>query len=157
MVIDGYIISYSVSKIQDILQPRCCIFFSGYYQPAFITTNSKFAMKDVQPFTLRVPDSQLEKLKQKLEDASFPDELDDVGWDLGAPLADVKRVAAYWKDGFDWRKAETKINELPQFTTSIHTDGFDPLKIHFVHRKSKVASAIPLLFCHGCLFPHLIG
>lgn len=111
-------------------------------------------MTDVQPFTLSVPESQLDKLKQRLANATFPDELDEAGWDLGAPLADVRRLTAYWKDTFDWRKAETKINRLPQFTTSIQAEGFDPLKIHFVHQKSEIKGAIPLLFCHGCKSSH---
>ena len=104
----------------------------------------------IEPYEVHVPESQFEKLKERLSLASFPDELDGAGWDLGSPLADVKRLASYWKDGFDWRKAEERINKLPQFTTTIQADGFEPLKIHFVHQPSEVESAIPLLFVHGC-------
>ena len=107
-------------------------------------------MADIKPYQISVPDSELERLRQKLSTASFPDELDEAGWSYGAPLADVKRLAAYWKDGFDWRKAEAKLNELPSFQTPIQVDGFEPLNIHFVHQKSNINEAIPLLFCHGC-------
>ncbi|KZT12142.1 alpha/beta-hydrolase [Laetiporus sulphureus 93-53] len=102
-----------------------------------------------QPFTLSVADADLEVLRTKLERARLPDELDDAGWEYGAPLANVKRLLARWKDGFDWRKAETKINALPQYTRDVDVDGFGTLNIHYVHQKSSVDDAIPLLFVHG--------
>lgn len=46
----------------------------------------------------------------------LPDELKDVKWDLGVPLADIKRLVARWEDGFDWRKTEAEIKKIPQFT-----------------------------------------
>ena len=107
-------------------------------------------MESIQPYTISVPDSKLQNLAQKLETATFPDELDEAGWDYGAPLADVKRLTAYWKSKFDWKKLEAKINELPNFKTAIHVDGFESLDIHFIHQRSDVDRAIPLLFCHGC-------
>ncbi|KAI9839840.1 MAG: hypothetical protein M1819_000030 [Sarea resinae] len=108
-------------------------------------------MASITPYSINVPDEQLKKLKQKLELAEFPDELEETGWAYGAPLADIKRLAAYWKDGFDWRKAEKHLNTFPQFTTPITVDAFkeDPLDIHFVHQTSPVKGAIPLLFVHG--------
>ena len=87
----------------------------------------------------------------KLELTEFPDELDDAGWDYGAPLADVKRLTAYWKDRFDWKHQEADINKLPQFQTRIKVDGYEALRIHFVHQKSESSKAIPLLFVHGCM------
>jgi len=58
---------------------------------------------------------------------------------------------AYWKDGYDWRKHEAQLNdELPQFTRDIEVEGFGLLNVHYVHKKSSVASAVPLLFVHGC-------
>ena len=108
-------------------------------------------MAPVTPFTVAVSDDRLDRLRKKLEVAEFPDELDDAGWDYGAPLADVKRLTAYWKDEFDWRKQEEDINKLPQYQTQIKVDGFEALNIHFVHQKSDNPKAIPLLFVHGCM------
>lgn len=108
-------------------------------------------MSTESPFTIAVPDEQILLLKQKLELARFPDELEEAGWSYGAPLKDVQRLAAYWKDGFDWRKHEALLNEeLPQFTRDVEVEGFGSLNIHYVHKKSSVDSAIPLLFVHGC-------
>lgn len=103
------------------------------------------------PFTISVPDAALDELKQKLAHASFPDELVDAEqWAYGVPLADVKRLANYWRDGFDWRKAEASLNELPNFTTTLMVERFGLINIHFVHQQSPVEGAIPLLFVHGC-------
>lgn len=102
------------------------------------------------PFTVAVPDEDLELLKRKLDLVRFPDELEDADWDYGVPLSDIKRLVAHWKDGFDWRASEAKINTLPQFTRDIEVKGFGTLNIHYVHQKSQLENAIPLLFCHGC-------
>lgn len=104
----------------------------------------------VQPFTLSVSDADLELLRKKLEITRFPDEVEGAGWDYGVQLADVQRLVARWKDGYDWRAAEAKINEIPQFTTNVKVDGFGTLNVHFVHQRSEVKNAIPLLFVHGC-------
>ncbi|KZV79145.1 alpha/beta-hydrolase [Exidia glandulosa HHB12029] len=102
------------------------------------------------PFAVNVPDAELVQLYQKLDLTRWPDELEGAGWSYGAPLADVKRLATYWRESFDWRAQETKINDaLPQFTTDVDVDGFGTLNIHFVHKRSSRPDAIPLLFQHG--------
>jgi hypothetical protein len=106
---------------------------------------------DVKPYKIQVPDSAINSLKQKLGHATFASEVEfSDDWNYGSSLSDVKRLAAYWKNGFDWRAQEAKLNQFPQFTTTISVDGFDDLEIHFLHQKSSKADSIPLLFCHGC-------
>jgi hypothetical protein len=108
-------------------------------------------MSSETPFKIDVPDEKLTALRAKLELATFPDELEDAGWKYGSPLADIKRLTERWKNEYDWRKYEKEINEeLPMFTCDIDVDGFGALNIHYVHKKSKIVDAIPLLFCHGC-------
>lgn len=104
----------------------------------------------MEPYTISVPDEKLTSLTDKLSTATFPDELDDAGWDYGAPLADIKRLVKYWQESYDWRKQEAEINKLPSYRTKIQVDGFETLDIHFVYQKSEVEGAIPLLFVHGC-------
>jgi hypothetical protein len=106
------------------------------------------------PFKISIPDSSLELLKQKLALATFPDELEDSGRKYGSPLADVKRLVARWKEGYDWRQFEMAINEeMPMFTRDIEVSGeHGILNIHYVHKKSSRENAIPLLFCHGCKY-----
>ncbi|KAF7555004.1 hypothetical protein G7Z17_g2466 [Cylindrodendrum hubeiense] len=105
---------------------------------------------DIRPFKINVPDSTIDALKAKLAAATLPDEVDfSDDWTYGAPRSDIKRLVEHWKDGFDWRAQEKKLNQVPQFTTKVAVDGFDDLQIHFLHQKSNKADSIPLLFCHG--------
>ncbi|EON98828.1 putative epoxide hydrolase protein [Phaeoacremonium minimum UCRPA7] len=107
-------------------------------------------MAPVRPFKITIPDSEIEKLRKKLSLATFPEEVEfSDDWHYGAPLKDIRRLAQYWQDGFDWRSAEAKLNELPQFSTAISVDGHGDIDVHFVHQKSTRADSIPLLFCHG--------
>ncbi|EGO03311.1 hypothetical protein SERLA73DRAFT_174750 [Serpula lacrymans var. lacrymans S7.3] len=107
-------------------------------------------MAQESEFKIAIPDEKLATLRAKLELTTFPDELEDAGWKYGAPLADVKRLVGRWKDGYDWRKYEKALNdELPMYTRDIDVEGHGSLNIHYVHQKSEVVDAIPLLFVHG--------
>lgn len=108
-------------------------------------------MSTETPFKITVLNENLNLLKTKLDLTRFPDEIEGAGRDYGVPLGDIQRLVTYWKDGYDWRKHEARLNEeLPQFTRDIEVEGFGTLNIHYVHRKSTLSSAIPLLFLHGC-------
>ncbi|KAJ2916125.1 hypothetical protein MD484_g4286, partial [Candolleomyces efflorescens] len=102
------------------------------------------------PFNITVPDSELDLLQKKLELTRLPDELSESGWDYGVPLPEIQRLLARWRHGYDWRQHEAALNnELPQFTRAIPVEGFGDVKMHYVHKKSSVEAAIPLLFVHG--------
>ena len=106
---------------------------------------------DTKPFKIDISNEALEVLQKKLALTMLPDELEGAGRDYGVPLADVQRLLSRWKDCYDWCKYEKQLNdELPQFQKHIEVAGFDSLNIHFIHKKSEVESAIPLLFVHGC-------
>lgn len=98
----------------------------------------------IVPFTIHVPDEVLQDLKTRLQRTRFPQEIPGTGWDYGTDLTYLKSLVAYWRDDFDWRAAERRLNELPQFKTTI--DGLD---IHFVHQRSKEPGAFPLVLTHG--------
>lgn len=105
------------------------------------------------PYKISIPDSAIKTLKDKLALSTFPDEVEfSDDWGYGAPRADLKRLANYWRNGFDWRAQEAKLNEIPQYETKVTVEGFGDLNIHFVHQKSRRPGSIPLLFCHGCKF-----
>ena len=96
--------------------------------------------ESIRQFTIAVKDEVLADLKDRLRRTRWPDEIGGTGWDMGVPLATMKDLVGYWQTGYDWRKEEKKLNELPQFMTRI--DGLD---IHFVHVRSREKHALPLV------------
>ena len=70
--------------------------------------------------------------------------LPGVGWSRGAPLKYLRELAEYWRTSYDWRQQEARINEFPQFATSI-----DGANLHFLHVRSPEPDALPLIVTHG--------
>ncbi len=97
----------------------------------------------VRPFTIRIEQEKLEDLKARLAHARFPDAVED-GWRYGADLSYMREIAAYWRDAYDWRKAERALNAFPNFKARI--DGLD---IHFIHVKGNSPRPTPLVLTHG--------
>ena len=96
------------------------------------------------PFRIAIPDADLRDLHQRLDAARWPDEIDDAGWDYGIPLQTTRDLAAYWRHGYDWRAWEARLNEIPQFQTTI-----DGQNIHALHVRSPEPDAMPLILTHG--------
>ena len=95
------------------------------------------AQNAIIPFKIHVPDSVLADLKDRLGRTRFPGEISNSSWDYGTNLGYLKELVTYWRDRFDWRAAERRLNQFDQFTTNI--DGLD---IHFVHQRSKNPNAM---------------
>ena len=98
----------------------------------------------VVPFRIGVPDATLRDLRARLANTRFPDAIDGSAWEAGTDLTYLKSLVAYWRTGFDWRAQERRLNQLPQFTTTI-----DGVSIHFVHQRSSHSDARPLVLIHG--------
>ncbi|WP_028922620.1 epoxide hydrolase family protein [Pseudonocardia acaciae] len=112
---------------------------------------------EITPFRVDVPQADLDDLADRLARVRWANELpaDQVtdgiqkgpvrpGWEYGVPLEYVQRLVARWRDGYDWREWEAKLNEYPQFTTEI-----DGQNIHFLHVRSPEPDATPLILTHG--------
>ncbi len=95
---------------------------------------------EIRPFRIDIPQADLDDLQARLEHTRWPDEIPGAGWDYGVPVSYVRRLAEYWRDGYDWRLWEAKINQYPQFTTDI-----DGQNIHFLHVRSPHDDALPLV------------
>jgi pimeloyl-ACP methyl ester carboxylesterase len=98
----------------------------------------------IRPFTIRVEDSVLADLRQRLARSRLPDEVENSNWDYGVSLSYMKELIAYWQTDYDWREQERRLNQFDQFVTNI--DGLD---IHFIHQRSKEPNATPLVVVHG--------
>jgi microsomal epoxide hydrolase len=99
---------------------------------------------EIRPFRVDIPQSAIDDLRQRLGKTRWPDELPGVGWDYGIPLSDVKELARHWATDYSWREHEARLNEFPQFTTTV-----DGQTVHFLHVRSSEPNAIPLLITHG--------
>jgi microsomal epoxide hydrolase len=97
-----------------------------------------------EPFEIRVDDSVLDDLRDRLASTRLPDQIDGTGWEYGIPVDYVRELVEYWRDTYDWRAEEARLNELAHFRTSI-----DGQSIHFIHARSPHAEAFPLLLTHG--------
>lgn len=96
------------------------------------------------PYRLHVPDTAIADLRDRLARARIPDDPGGAPWAYGADAAWIRRLLEYWRDAFDWRAAEARLNALPQFTARI-----DDLDIHFLRVPAKGPAPIPLLLAHG--------
>jgi pimeloyl-ACP methyl ester carboxylesterase len=98
----------------------------------------------VEPFRIHVGDAVLDDLRRRLDVTRFPDPIPGTGWEYGTPIEEVRDLVTYWRDGYDCRAEEPRLNQLEQCTT-----GLDGLRVHFVHARSPHADALPLLLVHG--------
>ena len=98
----------------------------------------------MDPFRVDIPQAELDDLKRRLADTRWPGEVSGAGWSRGVPLEYLKELAGYWGETFDWRAAEARLNEFPQFTTTI-----DGTNVHFMHIQSPEADATPMIMTHG--------
>jgi pimeloyl-ACP methyl ester carboxylesterase len=100
--------------------------------------------RTVRPFKVNVPEAALVDLRQRLEMTRWPDAETVTDQSQGVQSARIQALARYWQTEYDWRKAEARLNALPQFVTTI--DGLD---IHFIHVRSRHPDAMPLIITHG--------
>ncbi|HYC21261.1 MAG TPA: epoxide hydrolase [Candidatus Bathyarchaeia archaeon] len=100
---------------------------------------------NIEPYRIAVSDAVLADLRERLARTRFPDEIPGSGWGYGTNLGYARELVAYWKDRYDWRAAEARINAFKQFRAPVGGG----LKIHFIHEKGKGPKPYPLVITHG--------
>jgi pimeloyl-ACP methyl ester carboxylesterase len=101
--------------------------------------------EDIRPFRIEIPQADLDDLSERLTRTRWAADLPgDDPWARGVPAAYLRELADHWATSYDWRKHEARLNEWPQFVTTI--DGQD---VHFLHVRSPEPDALPLLLAHG--------
>jgi epoxide hydrolase len=98
----------------------------------------------IEPFRIRVDDSVLEDLDHRLGQTRLPDQIEGTGWEYGIPVDYLGQLVEYWRDSYDWRSEEGRLNTFDHYRTLIDTQ-----QIHFVHARSAHPDARPLLLTHG--------
>lgn len=98
----------------------------------------------MQPFKIDISQSVLDDLQGRLEKIRWTDEPKNADWNYGTNPMYLKELITYWQNTYDWRKQETELNKLSQFTVQI-----EGTLIHFVHVKGEHQNSKPLLLTHG--------
>jgi microsomal epoxide hydrolase len=97
-----------------------------------------------EPFRIDIEQSQLDDLRERLDRTRLPDQLPGAEWDYGTELEYLRSFLVYWRDQYDWRVTEARLNSFQQFTTEI-----DGERIHFLHVRSPEPNALPIVLTHG--------
>ena len=82
-----------------------------------------------QPFSINVPGATLADLRERLARVRWADAPPGAGWEFGTDLAYLQELVAYWRDRYDWRVWEARLNAFPQYTVPL--SGID---LHFIHQ-----------------------
>ncbi|MEU6077420.1 epoxide hydrolase family protein [Micromonospora sp. NPDC047074] len=98
----------------------------------------------MRPFRIDIPEAALDDLRTRLAATRWPQEMPGTGWERGVPQAYLRDLVTYWQTKYDWRAAEARFNQYPQFVTEI-----DGAQVHFLHIRSPEPDARPLLLSHG--------
>jgi pimeloyl-ACP methyl ester carboxylesterase len=98
----------------------------------------------VTPFEVTVPEEALIDLGERLARTRWPDEVEGAGWAYGAPVGFMSELVAYWREAFDWRAQERRINAFGNYRAEV-----GDLGIHFVHERGRGPDPLPLLVLHG--------
>jgi len=109
-----------------------------------MTTVQSTTSSAIRPFRVAFPDEAYADLRRRLAATRWPSRKLVGDRTQGVQLATLQALCSYWAGGYDLRRCESRLNALPQFTTTI--DGVD---IHFVHVRSRHEDALPLVMTHG--------
>ena len=93
----------------------------------------------IKEFEIYIPDEKIELLNQKIDLTRWPDEINDDRWTLGTKKAYLKDAVNTWRNNFDWRKHEAKLNDAGSFKYKTKSG----LELHYLHKKANSKNAIP--------------
>jgi epoxide hydrolase len=98
----------------------------------------------MQPFTIAIPDAEIEDLQRRLENVRWPDQAPGDPWTFGIEREVMQYVVDYWRNTYDWRAREARMNAYPNFITTAEGE-----QVHFLHVRSSHANATPMVLTHG--------
>jgi pimeloyl-ACP methyl ester carboxylesterase len=95
----------------------------------------------VVPFSIDVPQAELDDLRRRLLSTRWPDAVAD-DWSQGTAPGDLRRLVEYWATEYDWRAAERRLNSFEQVTVEVEGERLHALR-------AGTPGATPLLLIHG--------
>lgn len=125
------------NRVETLLAFGLCILST-------LTSANAAEGRSLRPFNFQASQASLDDLRRRIAQTRWPDRETVDDQSQGIQLEKLKPLVEYWGTSYDWRKAEAKLNALPQFMTTV--DGVD---IHFIHVRSRHPNAMPLIMTHG--------
>ena len=98
---------------------------------------------DITPFTIDVPEAEVRDLRARLANTRWPTDV-ATDWSRGTPVSYARTLVDRWASQFDWASQQERLNTFPQFIATV-----DGQPIHFVHVRSAITDATPVLLAHG--------
>src|SRR5690349_18383275 len=105
---------------------------------------TRVEQQTVRPFRVNIPQESLTEMRRRIAATRWPSKELVNERTQGVQLSTIREVARFWSNEYDWRRCESRLNALPQFTTEI-----DGVNIHFIHVRSPYENALPLIMTHG--------
>ena len=99
----------------------------------------------ITKYNINIPKSEINDLKDRINNTRWPNDPFNEDWVNGTNKDFLKDFLNYWANDYDWRKAESEINELGSYVFKSKEN----IDIHFIHSKSEALGSIPILFTHG--------
>ena len=103
----------------------------------------KVSESAITRYTIEIPQAILDDLNRRLANTRWP-QGPDLGWEGGMDGNYLRSYCDYWREEYNWRHEEQKLNLLPHYRTEI-----DGIGIHFVHGRGKGPAPFPLILTHG--------
>src|SRR5689334_4711579 len=100
--------------------------------------------KKPEAFRLTVPEANIADLRDRLSGTRFPDQAPGPAWAYGTDVAWMRDLVGYWRDAFDWRAQEERLNAFPQYKVRLHD-----IDLHFLKVEGQGPAPMPLLLSHG--------
>jgi pimeloyl-ACP methyl ester carboxylesterase len=98
----------------------------------------------IQPFTINIPDVVLTDLQRRLSNTRWMKPIGSKDWEYGINPKYLEEFISYWKDKFNWRAQEEKLNKFKHFTADV-----EDYNLHVIHEKGNAPICVPILLLHG--------
>jgi pimeloyl-ACP methyl ester carboxylesterase len=97
----------------------------------------------LHPYKIEIADPVLDDLRERLTRTRLP-ENDDRNWEDGIDLTYLQELITYWRDQFDWKAQEEKLNRFNQLRGSV-----DGTTVHVIHEQGNGPAPLPIVLAHG--------
>ncbi|HEX6286080.1 MAG TPA: epoxide hydrolase [Acidimicrobiia bacterium] len=101
----------------------------------------------IEPFRIDVPESELVDLAERLFRTRLGSAPVGEAWDSGVDYAYLNELIDYWRDGYDWRAKERRLNEYQHFLATIEGQTLHLVRVEA--DRSRYETATPIILSHG--------